>query len=184
MSANGLLIEAIARKDHEAFRKLYERYYRRIYLYALHLLDEEEAQDVANEVMMEVWRGAKRFKGRSQVSTWIFGIAANKARKRLKGRGERAEEEELERVMDEREGPDEQSHRALLKEKFRKALRKLTPEHREVLHLAYYQDLSVKEISEIVGCPLNTVKTRLFYARQRLRTILEEMGIGKEATWT
>jgi len=184
VSANGLLIEAIARKDHEAFRKLYERYYRRIYLYALHLLDEEEAQDVVNEVMMEIWRGAKRFKGRSQVSTWILGIAANKVRKKLRKGFRFAGEEGLEEVVNGDTPPDEVSYHSQLKEKFKGALERLSPKHREVLHLAYYEDLSVREISEIVGCPLNTVKTRLFYARQRLRAILEEMGIGEEATWT
>ncbi|RLA94385.1 MAG: RNA polymerase subunit sigma [Deltaproteobacteria bacterium] len=180
MKAEHAVIGRIAQGDRDAFRELYDRYYKAVYLYAYRLLGEE-AEDVANEVMMEIWKGAKRFKGRSQVSTWIFGIAANKVRKKLKKGFRSVGEEGLEEAVNGGTPPDEVSHRLQLKEKFKEALERLSPEHREVLHLAYYEDLSVKEISEIVGCPLNTVKTRMFYARQRLRAILEQMGVGREA---
>lgn len=174
------LIRRIAQRDEDAFKELYERYYKTVYLYAYRILGEE-ALDVANESMMEIWRGAKRFKGRSQASTWIFGIVANKVRKRLKGASRYAGEEGLEGVRSEEPSPEEVSHRSGLREKFKEALHRLSPEHREVLHLAYYEDLPLKEIAEILGCPVNTVKTRMFYARRRLRQILEEMGVRKEA---
>jgi RNA polymerase sigma-70 factor (ECF subfamily) len=68
-----------------------------------------------------------------------------------------------------------------LREKMRMAINSLSREHREVLDMTYYQGLSIKEIAEITNCPLNTVKTRMFYARKRLGGILQHMGIGGEA---
>ena len=182
MKDEHVLIRRIAQEDRDAFRELYNRYYKAVYLYAYRLLGDE-AEDVANEVMMEVWKGAGRFKGLSQVSTWILGITANKIRRKFKKGSKLVGEEELQRMLNGDTPPDEVLHCSQLKEKFKEALQMLSPKHREVLHLAYYQGLSIKEISEIVGCPPNTVKTRMFYARQRLRAILEQMGVGREAIW-
>ncbi len=131
--------------------------------------------------MLEIWRGAKRFRGESKPSTWMFGIAANKVRKAIKKRPPPQEGlETVEARADERETQDGETYRSELREKMRMAISKLSPEHREVLDLTYYQGLSVKEIADITDCPPNTVKTRMFYARKRMGAILQEMGIGGE----
>jgi RNA polymerase sigma-70 factor (ECF subfamily) len=182
---DGRLLELIATGDHRAFREIYDRYYKRIYLYSYRLLgDGEGAQEVANEVMLAVWRGAKQFRGESKPSTWIFGIAVNKVRKEIRKRPPRHEElESVDKKADEKMTQDDATYRSELREKMRQAINRLSREHREVLDLTYYQGLSIKEIAKVMGCPANTVKTRMFYARKRLGKILQKMGIeiGGEA---
>jgi RNA polymerase sigma-70 factor (ECF subfamily) len=182
-SDDGRLFELIAAGDRGAFREIYDRYYKRIYLYSYRLLGEGEgAKEVANEVMMQVWKGAKQFRGESKPSTWIFGIAVNKIRKEIKRRPPAHDDlDALEKKVGEKTMQDEVTYHAELREQMRLAIKRLSPQHREVLDLTYYQGLSIKEIAEIMDCPLNTVKTRMFYARKRLRGILQEMGIGGEA---
>lgn len=176
-------MELIAAGDHQAFREIYDRYYKRIYLYSYRLLgDGEGAKEVANEVMVEIWRGAKRFRGESKPSTWFFGIAVNKIRKEIKRRPPAHDDlDALGKKGSEKTMQDDVTYHAELREQMRLAIRRLSPEHRAVLDLTYYQGLSIKEIAEITGCPPNTVKTRMFYARKRLGGILKEMGIGGEA---
>jgi RNA polymerase sigma-70 factor (ECF subfamily) len=180
---DGRLMELIAAGDHQAFREIYDRYYKRIYLYSYRQLGEGEgAKEVANEVMLEIWRGAKRFRGESKPSTWMFGIAVNKVRKKIKGKFPYHEDlESVDEKASERITPDKETYQSELREKMQMALNSLSREHREVLDMTYYQGLSIKEIAEIMGCPSNTVKTRMFYARKRLGGILQHMGIGGEA---
>ena len=174
------LLELVAASDHQAFREIYDRYYRKIYVYSFRQLGEAEAaKEMANEVMLEIWRGAIRFRGESKPSTWIFGIAANKVRRNFKKKPLYQENlESIEKVANKKISPDDATYRVELREKMGVAINRLSPEHREVLDLTYYQDLSIKEIAEIMACPPNTVKTRMFYARKRLGAILQEMGIG------
>jgi RNA polymerase sigma-70 factor (ECF subfamily) len=183
-SDDGRLLELIAAGDHLAFREIYDRYYKRIYLYSYRLLgDGEGAKEVANEVMVEIWRGAKRFRGESKPSTWFFGIAVNKIRKEIKRRPPAHDDLDAlgKKEVGEKTMQDDVTYHAELREQMRLAIKRLSREHREVLDLTYYQGLSIKEIAEITGCPPNTVKTRMFYARKRLGGILKELGIGGEA---
>ena len=174
-------MELIAAGDRRAFREIYDRYYKRIYLYSYRLLgDGEGAKEVANEVMAEVWKGAKKFRGESKPSTWMFGIAVNKLRKEIKRRPPAHDDLESlgKKEVGEKTMQDDTTYHSELREQMRLAIKRLSPEHRAVLDLTYYQGLSIKEIAEIMDCPLNTVKTRMFYARKRLGGILKEMGIG------
>ena len=177
------LLELIASGDHQAFREIYDKYYKRIYLYSYRQLgDGEGAQEVANEVMLAVWKGAKRFRGESKPSTWMFGIAVNKIRKAIKKRPlPHKDLETVEKEADDTITQYDATYSSELREKMRMAINSLSREHREVLDMTYYQGLSIKEIAEITNCPLNTVKTRMFYARKRLGGILQHMGIGGEA---
>jgi RNA polymerase sigma-70 factor (ECF subfamily) len=182
-SDDGRLLGLIAAGDRGAFREIYDRYYKRIYLFSYRLLgDGEGAKEVANEVMVEIWRGAKTFRGESKPSTWMFGIAVNKIRKEIKRRPPAHDDmDALEKKGSEKTMQDDTTYHAELREQMRLAINRLSREHREVLDLTYYQGLSIKEIAGIMDCPLNTVKTRMFYARKKLRGILQEMGIGGEA---
>ena len=181
-SDDGRLLEQVAAGDHRAFREIYDRYYQKLYRYSYRMLGEREgANEVANETMLEIWRGAKRFRGESKPSTWIFGIAANKVRKTIKKKP--PVYEDIENLNKEDAGtkiPDDATYSAELREKMQMAIKRLSPKHREVLDLTYYQGLSVKEIADITDCSPNTVKTRMFYARKRMGAILQEMDIGGE----
>lgn len=177
---DGRLLELIAVGDQQAFREIYDRYYRRLYLFSYRLLgDGEGAKEVANEVMLEVWRGARSFRGESMPSTWIYGIAVNKVRREIRKRPPaHADLEDLESEVEKgKQMPDDAAYQADLRRKMQMAIKRLSQQHREVLDLTYYQGLSIKEIAAITRCPINTVKTRMFYARKRLAAILQEMGI-------
>lgn len=168
-------ISKIAKGDLEAFEELYASYKRRIFAYLFRTLNSrEKAEEALNEVMLSVWKGAARFRGESRLSTWVFGIARHKALNHL-GRRELPLEESEEDfdAADEREGLEE---RLIRKDLVKQALGHLTPRHREVVELTFFAELSYQEIAAIVDCPVNTVKTRMFHAKRRLRDILREMS--------
>jgi len=170
------LLERIAvHKDKLALRELYDRYrhslgsFLRRKVYQDKLVDE-----IYNDVMMTVWQKAGSFRGESKVSTWIFGVAyrtcVSHSRKEMKHLNNRTEVEfdTLESQND--KGQDSvTSHMA---DQLRLATEKLSDNHREVIELSYFYEHSMAEIAEIVGCPINTVKTRLFHAREKLKRSL------------
>ena len=158
------LLSLVAARDEAAFQRLYGRYADRVFRYALTLLrDRHLAEEVVQETMVAVWRGAGSFKGGSQVSTWIFGIARNQAHalRRREARGAREPEEPL--VLPDPAGPLEREGRVLA------ALEGLPPEQREVVVLAFYEGLSYREIAELLGVPEGTVKSRMYFAKRKLR---------------
>ena len=166
-------IELIAQENFQAYEKLCKAYQSRLFVYLYRILNNREAaEEVANDVMLAVWKGAGGFRGDSQPSTWIFGIARNRAYSRLSRRKlEIGDVEEPEKLVDKKEGMEASLIRKNL---IRNALEELSSEHREVVTLTFYSGLSYQEISVIMGCPVNTVKTRMFHAKQRLRAILEQ----------
>ena len=167
-------LRRIAEGDRSAFEALFRAYERRLYRYAARVLaDDDAANDVVADVMIEVWRSAKRYEGRSQPSTWIFGIAHHKAhdalrrkhrevaRLRLAQAPQQDDRDPLERVIAE-------SARAEIDA----ALDRISPDHRAVLHLTFILGYSQADIAAIVGCPIGTVKTRVHHAKRALRTAL------------
>jgi len=174
------LLRRVAAKDRKAFEALYHLYYRRIFGYLLKLTRRVDlVEEVLNDVMLAVWKGAASFDGRSRVSTWIFGIAYHKALKVLVRRPEEPAEEDGERPEPlDSEEPESLAVRRELAGVLGRALGALPAEQRAVVELAYYYGLAYQEIAEIVGCPVNTVKTRMFHARRRLRNLLPGLGIS------
>ncbi len=169
------LLRKIARGDDQALEAFYRIFEPRIYAFALSRLNNPHASsDVLNEVMLAVWQGASRFKGRSAVTTWVLGIAHHKIMDHLRTQS-RHNAEDLDPEM-----PDDRDQNigSTLKrfedaDYLRRAFAALTDEHRQVLHLAFYEDLSCREISEIIGCPETTVRTRIYYAKKSLKRWLE-----------
>jgi RNA polymerase sigma-70 factor (ECF subfamily) len=177
------LLQRVAAKDRKAFEALYHLYYRRLFGYLLKLTRRADlVEEVLNDVMLAVWNGAPGFDGRSRLSTWIFGIAYHKALKALAKRPlEAADEAEGAEPVDGDE-PERLAVRRELATVLGRALRGLPPEQRAVVELTYYYGLAYPEIAEIVGCPVNTVKTRMmFHARRRLRELLPELGVSSYA---
>jgi RNA polymerase sigma-70 factor (ECF subfamily) len=173
------LLRRIARRNQAAFETLYRRFENRIFRYVAGFLrDRTVTEDVTCEVFFDVWRNAPTFRGESAVSTWIFSIARHKA---LSARRRNPPPHEagavIETLAAEAGDPEETAAARDLGAKVRQALERLSPEHREALELSLYHDLSYEEIAEIAGAPVNTVKTRAFYARGELRKILARMGI-------
>ena len=173
------LIGAIAAGDRSALEALYVRHNVRIYRFVLRLTgDPSLAEDVVTDVFLQVRRGADSFKARSQVSTWLLAIARHKALSVLRRRSdEQLDERAVMSIVD----PADDSEAMLCRQDrsaiVRTCLSQLPAIHREVLDLVYYHDKSVEEVAQIVGVPTNTVKTRMFYARQRMENLLAAAGV-------
>jgi len=127
-----------------------------------------------------VWRNADRFEGNSQPSTWILAIARFKALSALRRRKEESLDEaaaaELSDPCDDPELSVEKKHHATL---LRQCVSRLSAHHREIIDLIYYRDKSIAEAAEITGVPRNTVKTRMFHARNRMSAMLQQAGINR-----
>jgi RNA polymerase sigma factor (sigma-70 family) len=183
------LLHRIAQKERGAFEELYAIYYRRLFSYLFKLTRRAElVEEVLNDVMLVIWMKAASFDGRSRPSTWIFGIAYHKAMKALAQRrpaeqppstGDDREREPREQV--DRDEPESLLARRELATTLGRALLGISAEQRAVVELTYYYGLSYQEIADVVGCPVNTVKTRMFHARRRLRDLLPEMGVSSYA---
>lgn len=170
------LLQRVARRDREAFAELYRSYHYRLHGYLRRLLaDRQVAEEVFDDVMFVVWKDARRFAGRSAVSTWIFGIAYRRAMSAL-----RKESRHQSRVDPTACAEDIPAAEPEGRNLVAVALRRLSPDHRQVVELTYFFGLSYREIAEIAGCPVNTVKTRMFHARKQLKYILPVLEGRKE----
>ncbi len=169
------LIKAIARGEEKALRELIRLMQGRVYAYCYSLLgQEEDAEEITSEVFFQVWRSAKKFRGDSKATTWIFGIARNLCLNHLrKKKLQFMELLETDAVYEPEEEPEYDP------ELVKKAMEKLSPLHREVLYLAYYEELPYSKIAEILGTPENTVKTRVFNAKRKLKEIIENETSNK-----
>lgn len=175
------LVERVAGGDRAAVRLLFMRHHARIYRFVARQTGSEMmADDIANEVFLELWRQAPAFQGRSEVSTWLLGIARFKALSALRKKKEEAiDEDDAAAIPDTADTPEV----AVMKDDKATALRgmvnALPEEHRTVIDLAYYHSKSVTEIAEILSIPVATVKTRMFYARKKLGEALKAAGFER-----
>ena len=178
-SGDGKLLQRIAAGDKDAFTELYRRLQRPLFGFLVKLVREREmAEELVNEALLDVWRQAGRFEGKSSASTWIYSIAHHKAVSRLRRIREYAlDEEAAEKIEDDAPLADMRLEEDEMARLLKVTIGKLSFDHREVIQLAYYQEFSVQEIAEVLDLPENTVKTRMFYARQRLRALLEAAGV-------
>jgi RNA polymerase sigma factor (sigma-70 family) len=168
------LIRRVAVRDRQAFEILYHRYAPRLHRYLSKLIRQREViEEVLDDSMLVVWQNAARFNHTSRLSTWLFGIAYHKALKAL-ARSSNQSHDVLLAMSDEgidREGPEGAMTRQELHRTLARALETLPPELRAVVELTFYQGCSYQEVAEITGCPVNTVKTRMFHARRRLAQV-------------
>ena len=179
VAAENLLLARVAKRDREALAEIYARFQRPLFSYLYHLLGQKElAEDVLQEVLVIIWQKAHTFQRVARAAHWIFGIAHHQAFKALR-RDASVTFLGLEAALDlpdETPGPEADLLRRTTHEEIAGALARLTPEHREVLELAFFQDFACKEIAAIVGIPLGTVKSRLSYARRALKAALLRNG--------
>lgn len=181
-AADRELLEAIARGDQGAFQRLYARHSVRIFRFLMRLVQNKAtAEEFVNEVFMEIWQHAGRYEGRSSPTTWMMAIAHNKAVSGLRKRREATgvDEAAMAEVPDLDDDPEETTQKQDKGRIMRTCIARLSPDHREILDLVYYQEMSVGEAAEILGIPENTVKTRMFYARKKLSELLLERGIDR-----
>jgi len=169
------LLQRMSKGDEAALRELYLAYSRTIYAFALRRLrDPAEAEEIVVDTMHEVWRHPGRFRGDSKFSTWLLGIARFKLLSLIRSREPEHEEiAELEETLDSgEEGSFEILAQKERREAVRRCMDRLPPEQRECLHLVFYEGYELAEVAAVLGCPENTVKTRLFHARRKLKNSL------------
>lgn len=177
------LIAQIAAHDRNAMRDLFVRHGARVFRFLLRAVnDAAAAEDLLNEIFIDIWRHAGQFEGRSKVSTWILAIAHFKAAAwRRRRTSDQLEQGAIEAIEDLADNPEAVAQKQSACAVIRECLKRLSPAHRTILDLIYYHEQSVAEVARIVGVPENTVKTRAYYARKCLEQLLAERGISREA---
>lgn len=167
------LLDRVAGEDTAAFDALYRVYQPRLKRFIGGMTRQPAlVEEILDDTMMVVWRKAPSFNGEAKVSTWIFAIAYRQTLKALRRREDTVE------LGDERDadtqvpGPDIELQQEELHRHLGNALAGLSAEQRAVIELTYYLGYSCREIGQIMGCPVDTVKTRMFYARRKLKTLL------------
>lgn len=175
------LIRRVAERDRRAFEELYGLYHRRLARFLTRLTRRYDvAEEIINDTFWVVWRNAGDFRGASQPSTWILGIAYRKARNAFRS----AARARARQNLDPASFPlttEEPAREAELRDWLAHALEKLPVEQRLAVELCYELGHSCEEIATIMGCPVNTVKTRLFHARAKLQKLLPELSGGSAA---
>jgi RNA polymerase sigma-70 factor, ECF subfamily len=170
------LLARVARRDRRAFEELYNLYHRRLARFLTRLTHRYElAEEIINDTFWVVWRRAPDFRGDSQPSTWIMGIAYRKARNAFRTAARTRARERLEGPVD-LPAADEPVRAAELRDWLGHALERLPAEQRLAVELCYELGFSCEEIARIMDCPVNTVKTRLFHARAKLQKLLPELS--------
>ncbi len=174
------LLARIVEGDAHALHALYVKHYHRLLRFVRRITGQVDiAQEVINDVMLVVWRDGKAFQGRSAVSSWILGIAYRKALKvaaQSRRWSDRFARVDFEEATERFPAPEELNKTAEVQDLLEQGLSRLSAEHRAVVELTYFFGCSYEEISAITGAPVNTVKTRMFYAREKLRKLLPELG--------
>ncbi|HSR01100.1 MAG TPA: sigma-70 family RNA polymerase sigma factor [Sphingomicrobium sp.] len=174
------LFERVKAHDLGAFERLYRMYQPRLSRFLGNLLQRPQlVEEVLDDTMMVVWQSAGSFRGTSKLSTWVFAIAYRKALKARSRWPDPVEDKEPDTRASNDAGPDADLDRSRVRNALVKAMAELSAEQRAVVDLTYFHELGYREIAEILSCPVDTVKTRMFHARRRLKQALP----GSLADW-
>lgn len=169
------LIAAVAARDRAALKELYLIYHRRLARFLMRLTSRHELiEEIINDTLWTVWQKAGEFRGDSRVSTWIVGIAYRRALKSLRQASRRTVQGDCEPIAADEHARNEE------REWIERALSELPFEQRSVLELSYLLGHSCEEVADIMNCPVNTVKTRMFHAREKLRRLLPRLAGAQE----
>ncbi|MBX2884615.1 MAG: RNA polymerase sigma factor [Granulosicoccus sp.] len=179
------LLRLVATGDREAFESLFRLYHPRVYKFSMKLLqDHSLAEEATCDTLFAVWEGASKFKSNSSVSTWIFGIAYRRSMKSYKRDARHVHkiepDVELEALTEKSHAvnPEIYANNILEGTQLLAAMETLSADHTVVVELTALGH-SCAEIAQIAGCPENTVKTRMFHARRKLRAQLQETSHDK-----
>lgn len=171
------LLERIAGGDSLAMRDFYLLYHGRVHRLLTRIGRRHELVDeMINDTFMVVWRKARGFRGESRVSTWVFGIAYRRQLMALRAEA-RAQRYAQMRPHEAADLHADSTDKAVLSDWVEQALARLSPTQRAVVEFAYGLGLSCEEIASVMSCPVNTVKSRMLYARRKLRGALQELEL-------
>jgi RNA polymerase sigma factor (sigma-70 family) len=164
------LFDRVRARDLHAFEQLYRIYQPRLARFLINLVQRPQlVEEILDDTMMVVWQTAESFRGASKLSTWMFAIAYRKALKAKARWPDPVEDEPFDTRVSLDPGPDQKLHHRDLHDALVAAMNELSPDHRAVVDLTYFHGMGYREIAEIMSCPVDTVKTRMFHARRRLK---------------
>ncbi|MEJ2446292.1 MAG: sigma-70 family RNA polymerase sigma factor [Exilibacterium sp.] len=173
------LLGRIANKDKQAFETLYRMYYSRVFQFVLRMTRQIElAEEITGDTMFTLWEKASTFEGRSNASTWILGIAYRRALKTLKKNKDHRHldfDNNLTGFTNPKPetNPETVTSTEKLQLQIQQGINNLSRDHQAVLQRSA-MGYGYSEIAEILSCPQNTVKTRMFYARRQLKNFLAD----------
>ena len=170
----------IAQGDESAFKALYRAFSRRLYAYVIKQTgDAAQAEEIVADTLYEVWRAPTRFRGDALFSTWLIGVARNKVLMAWRGRKPDSKHEDIDDFAELIAGDDHDDFDTLALRQRREGVlhcvQRLSDEHRECIHLVFYEGMALADVAKVQACPENTVKTRLFHARKKLEHCLRVM---------
>lgn len=178
-----LLVRRLLLGDHEAFDCIYEKYSTELYRTAyLMLRNQQDAEDAVQETFVKLWRRKESIRKPESLRFWLLRSLSDTARDALRRRKREVPEEEIQDFAEQRFDRENGDFTAevLSSSEMENILSLLTPNARRVVVLYYFNELSVKEIAQLLGQPEGTVKSRLFHARQRLKQAFLEEGLCRE----
>lgn len=167
------LITRVGSGDKRAMHELYLQYNDAIYAFALsRCRNADLASDCVHDTMLDVWRTASRFAGKSSVKTWLFSIARNKLVDTLRKRGKLSFVAKVDDRADTAPNPEAAAMAASDNARLHRCLERLSDTHRSAVRLAFLEDLTYLEVAEIEAVPVGTIKTRIYHAKQALMRCL------------
>jgi RNA polymerase sigma-70 factor (ECF subfamily) len=174
------LIARISDGDVSAFEELYRAYHPGMTRFVANLVRRPAMiAEVVNDTMMVVWEKGSSFTGASKLSTWMFAIAYRKAMRALRRLDEAIEDNQSDNRPALDLTPEEATTQSRASILLAEAMASLSDDHRTVVNLTYFHEMDYREIAAIMGCPVGTVKTRMFHARRHLHRLLG----GELADW-
>ncbi|MFH1524071.1 MAG: sigma-70 family RNA polymerase sigma factor [Chloroflexota bacterium] len=172
------LVRRMAAGEDAALCEIYAACGQHLYAYALRFTDDPaQAEDVVQDTLVAAWKSARKFRGEGRVLAWLLGIVHHTALKSLRHRSQPITDEMEATLETGSPSPEQQVEQVEQSARLRLGLRALSPEHRAVLELVFYQGLSLDEVAQVCRVPLGTVKSRLSYARGQLRGVLTRQGL-------
>ncbi len=168
-----VLFHRVSQGDLRAFEELYRAYHPRLTRFVLNMTRRPTlTEEVLNDTMLVVWNRPDSYNGRSKLSTWIFAIAYRKALKAMRRQDVPLEDQQAELRQSDEVSPEDGLEQRQQQQILLGALAGLSKDHRTVVDLSYFHEMGYREIADIMDCPVDTVKTRMFHARRQLRTRL------------
>jgi len=185
------LVKRVQKGDLAAFDMLFSRYQTKIVnLISRYVRDNEEVQDVAQEAFIKAYRALPRFRGDSAFYTWLYRIAINTAKNHLVARSRRPPSVDVDvddadfrddaDMLRESEDPESALARDQLRETIDTALQDLPDDLRSALTLREFDGLSYEQIAQVLDCPVGTVRSRIFRAREFVDQRIEPLMQGQE----
>ena len=174
------LLARVLDRDLRAFETLYRLYHPRLSRFLFNMTRRPAIVDeVVNDTMLVVWSRPDSFNGASKLSSWIFAIAYRKALQALRRQDVPIDDPRAAERESPAAGPEQLAGEYRARHGLQAALDELSPDHRTVVELTHFLEFGYREIAEIMDCPVDTVKSRMFYARRHLGRVLH----GELADW-